>query len=165
MTRFFVYGLLTFGLLSLAAGWTLAGYWPVGFILLTLTPLSLFLVKRKYVPTLSLALALIVLLAAFGLLCDIDLSLALLAVFCLLAAWDLDSFSRRLSFASAEDHPASIEGQHLLRLGLILLLAAGLSYLSLSIRFQSNFERAAVLAIFAFGGIAALVSWLRTKES
>ena len=88
-----------------------------------------------------------------------------MAVFCALAAWDLDSFTRRLSFASAEDHPAIIEGQHLLRLSLVLLFAAGTSYLSLSIRFQSNFERAAVLAIFAFGGIAALVSWLRMKES
>jgi hypothetical protein len=165
VTRFFVYGLLTLGLLFLAAGWTIAGYWTAGLALLILTPLCLFLVKRKFIPTLSLVLALTVLTAAFGLWLKINLLLALLAVFCLLASWDLDSFSRRLSFASAEDNPASIEAQHLLRLGLILLLAAGLSYLSLSIRFQSNFERAAVLAIFAFGGIAALVSWLRTRES
>ena len=165
MTRFFVYGLLTLGLLSLVAGWTMAGYRPVGLILLILTPLSLFLVKRKYVPTLSLALALIVLLAAFGLLCDIDLSLALLAVFCALAAWDLDSFSRRLSFASAEDNPTFIERRHLLEVSLVLLFAVGVSSLSLSIRFESGFERAAVLAIFAFSGIGGLVNWLRLRES
>jgi hypothetical protein len=165
VTRFFVYGLLTLGLLSLAADWTLPGYWFVGLILLILTPLNLFLVKRKFIPTLSLVLVLTVLLAAVGLWCGIDLSLALLAVFCALAAWDLDSFSRRLSFASAEDNPASIERRHLLRLGLVLLLGAGLSYLSLSIHFESSFERAVVLVIFAFTGIGALVNWLRNRES
>jgi hypothetical protein len=165
VTRFFVYGLLALGLLSLAAGWTLAGYWPVGLALSILTPLSLFLVKRKFVLTLSLVFTLTVLLAAFGLWRKLDLSLALLAVVCALAAWDLDSFSRRLSFASAEDDPASIERRHLLGLGLVLLLAVGVSYQALSIRYQSSFEKAVILVIFTFGGIGALVSWLRRKES
>ena len=165
MTKALVYGLLAFGLLSLAADWTMAGYWSVGLVLLILIPLSLFLVKRKFVPTLGLVLALTVLTAAFGLWRKIDLSLALLAVFCALAAWDLDSFARRLSFASAEDNPASIERQHLLRMGLILLIAAGICYLPLSIRFESNFERVVLLVIVTFGGIGALVNWLRRKES
>jgi hypothetical protein len=165
VTRSFVYGLLTLGLLSQAAGWTMAGYWSVGLTLLILTPLSLFLVKRKFVPTLSLVLTLTVLMAAIGLWCKVDLSLALSAVFCALAAWDLDGFSRRLSFASAEDNPAFIERQHLLRLSLILLFAASVSYLALLIRYESNFERAVVLVIVTFGGIGALVGWLRRKES
>jgi hypothetical protein len=165
MTRVFVYGLLTLGLLGLAADWTRAGYWPVDLILLLLTPLSLYLVKRKFVPTLSLTLVLTVLLAAFGLWGKLDLSLALLAVFCALAAWDLDSFSRRLALASAEDRPAWIERQHLLRLCLVLLLAVSISYLALTIRYESNFERAVILVILTFGGIGVLVGWLRRKES
>lgn len=165
MTKVLVSGLLTLGLLSLAIGWTMAGYWPVGLTLLILTPLSLFLVKRKFIPTLSLALVLIVLLASFGLWRKLDLSLALLAVVCALAAWDLDSFSRRLALASAEDDPASIERQHLLHLGLVLLLAVGVSYLSPFIRFESNFERAIILVVFTFTGIGALVHWLRNRES
>jgi hypothetical protein len=165
MTRFFIYGLLTLGLLSLAADWTLAGYWPIGLAVLILIPLSLFLVKWEFTPTLGLTLALTVLLAAVGLWREIGLSLALLSVFCALAAWDLDSFSRRLSFAAAEDNPASIERQHLLRLGLVLLLAAVVSYLALSIHYVPGFERAVILVIFTFTGIGALVSWLRRKES
>jgi hypothetical protein len=165
VTRFLVYGLLTLGLLALAAAWTMAGYWPVGLSLLILTPLSLYLVKRKYLPALSLALVLVVLAAAIGLWRKLDLSLALLAVFCTLAAWDLDSFSRRLSFASAEDNPTLLERQHLLRLSLILLLAAGISYLSISIHVESSFEWSAILVIATFTGIGALVSWLRHRES
>jgi hypothetical protein len=165
VTRFFVYGLLALGLVSLAAGWTLAGYWQVGFALLVLTPLGLFLVKRKFIPAPGLILALTVLLAAIGLWRGVGLPLALLAVFCALAAWDLDGFSRRLLFASAEDHPTFIERRHLLQLGLVLLFAAGLSFLALSIRFQSNFEKAVLLALIAFGGISALVQWLRSRES
>jgi hypothetical protein len=165
VTRFLVYGLLTFGWLSLAVGWTMAGYWLVALAVLALIPISLFLIKRKYLPTLGLTLALTILLAAFGLWRKIDLSLALLAVFCALAAWDLDSFSRRLAFASAEDDPASIERRHLLSLGLVLLFAVGVSYQALSIRYESSFERAVILVILTFGGIGALVSWLRRKES
>jgi hypothetical protein len=165
VTRFFTYGLLVLGLLSLAAGWTMAGYWSIGLVLLILTPLNLFLVIRKFVPALSLFFALTVLMAAFGLWRKIDLSLALLAVFCALAAWDLDSFSRRLSFASTDDHPASIERRHLLWVSLILLLAVGVSYLALTIRYESNFERAVILVIVTFGGIGALVGWLRRRES
>lgn len=165
MTKVLVYGLLTVGFLSLAADWTMAGYWQAGLALLVLTPLSLYLVKRKYVPTLSLSLALTVLTAAFGLWSKIDLSLALVAVFCLLAAWDLDSFSRRLAYASPEDDPATLERQHLMWIGLVLFLGAGLSYLSPSIHFQSNFERAVLLVLVMFAGIGALVSWLRRRES
>jgi hypothetical protein len=165
MTKALTYGLLAVGLLSLAADWTMAGYWQVGLALLVLTPLSLYLVKRRFIPALGLSLALTVLTAAFGLWVKIDLPLALLAVFCILAAWDLDNFSRRLAYASAEDHPASIEREHLLWVGLVLLLAAALSYLSPSIRIETNFERAVLLVIVMFAGIGALVGWLRRKES
>lgn len=165
MTRFLLYGLLMLGLLSLAADWTMAGSLPVGLSLLVLTPLSLYLVKRKFLPALSLSLALTVLLAAFGLWRGLSLPLALLAVFCVLAAWDLDSFSRRLLFASAEDNPISVERRHLLGVSLLLLLAAGFISLALIAHYKSSFEWAAVLVIITFTGIGALVSWLRRKES
>jgi hypothetical protein len=165
MIRKFVYGLMVLGLLSLAVDWTMAGYWPIGLVLLVLTPLSLFLVKRRFLPTLSLVLALTVCMAAFGLWRAINLSLALLSVFCALAGWDLDGFSRRLSLASPEDNPASIAWQHLLRLSLVLLLAAGVSYQALSIHYETSFEWVVILVVFAFSGIGALTAWLRNRES
>jgi len=165
VTRFLVSGLLTFGLLALAVDWLLAGYWPVGLLLLALTPLGLFLVKRKFIPTLSLFLALTVLLAAFGLWRKLELSLALFSVFCALAAWDLDGFSRRLALASAADQPALLERRHLLGISLVLLVAVGVSYLPFLLRFESNFEWAILLVVLTFGGIGALVHWLRNRES
>jgi hypothetical protein len=156
---------LTFGLFCLAADWTLAGYWPVGLGLLAWLILSLFLLQRKFTPTLSLSLVLTILLAAIGLWRAINFPLALLSVFSILAAWDLDSFSRRLALAAEEDDPAVLERQHLLQLGLALLLAVVVSAGALFIRYESSFERAVILVVFTFGGIGALVQWLRRKES
>src|SRR5450759_3422958 len=103
MTKYFLYGSLILGLSALAVGWTIAGYWLVGLAVSILVPLSLFLVNRKFRPTLGLALTLTVLAAATGLWARVNLSLALTAVVCVLAAWDLDGFSRRLAFACVED--------------------------------------------------------------
>lgn len=166
MIRALVYGLLTLGLLSLAVGWTMAGFWPVGIIPLVLIPLGLYLVKRKLVPTLSVALVLMVLFAAIGLWFKVSLFLALTTVLCALSAWDLDSFSRRLLLASAlDDAPNLLERRHLLGVSLILMLGTGLSLLSRSIHLESSFEWTVVLVLFSFGGIGALVNWLRRKET
>lgn len=165
MTRLLASGLLTLGLLFLAAGWTLAGFWPVGLSVVILMPLSLYLVKRKFQPALSLALTLVVLTAAMGLWRGLDQSLALAAVLCTLAAWDLEGFSRRLAQVPAEDGPQRIEQRHLLWVSLVFLLGAGLSLLVRFIRFEANFERAALLALLAFGGLGALLSWLRNQEA
>lgn len=163
MTRIFAF--LFFGFLALALGWTLAGFWPVGLILLILTPLSLYLVKRKVQSALSLALALIVLTAAVGLWRGLNLSLALMAILSALAAWDLDGFSHRLALVPAEDHPNLVERQHWFWLALVLFLGAGFSFLAQSLRFEASFERAALLALLTFGGLGALLNWLKNRES
>ncbi|MCX6068706.1 MAG: hypothetical protein NT121_23650 [Chloroflexi bacterium] len=164
MTRLFIYVLITLGFSSLAIGWMMAGFWSIGLILLILLPVSLFLVKRKFSPAAALVLSLTVFAAAIGLWRGLSLFLALTAVLCALAAWDFDSFSRRLSFAPAQDEPQLLERQHLLWLSLVLILSVGISWLALSIHIKFNFEWAILLVVVMFSGISALVSWLRRKE-
>lgn len=164
MSRSLVFVFLLLGFLSLAAGWTLAGFWPLGLILLLLLPLSLSAVKRKFPPALSLSLALLVLAAAVGLWRGLNFFLALAVVSCALAAWDLEAFARRLAEVPPQDQPEQVERRHLLGLGLVFLLAVVLAGLAQVIRFESSFESATLLALLAFGGLAALINWLKTRE-
>ena len=163
MTKNFVYVSLALALVCQALGWIIAGYWPMGLIVLCLVPLSLFLLERKFRPITALVLMVSVLTAAIGLWLGIGLSLALLAVVCALAAWDLDGFSRRLVFASAEDDPPRLERQHLMQVSLALLLGIGIDLASQSIRYAFGFEWALTLAILAFCGIGALVNGMRAS--
>ena len=163
MTKNFVYASQALGLVCLALGWIMAGYWLLGLAVLCLVPLSLFLIKRKFQPTTALVLTFSVLSASIGLWMGLGLSLALLAVVCALGAWDLDGFSRRLVFASAEDDPQRLERQHLMQVNLALLLGVGIDLVSQSIRYAFGFEWALTLAILAFYGIGALINAMRTS--
>jgi hypothetical protein len=164
MSRSLVFIFLLFGFLSLAAGWTLAGFWPLSLVLLLFLPLSLFAVKRKFPPALSLTLALLVLTSAVGLWRGLNVFLALTVVCCALAAWDLESFSLRLAEVPPLDQPEQVERRHLLGLGLVCLLAVALAGLAQVVRIQASFENAFLLALLAFGGLAALINWLKTRE-
>jgi hypothetical protein len=164
MTKIFLYTSLTMGLSALAVGWITAGNWPVGLALLILIPISLFLSSRKFRATLSVVLSLTVLAAAAGLWAHVGLWLAWTAVVCILFAWDLDGFSRRLACASAEDNPLLIERRHLLQLSLALLLGMGIIFFAHSIRYVFAFEWAVGLAILAFVGIGALLNGMRNAQ-
>ncbi len=165
MTKFLLVSFLMMGVMLLTAGWLLLpGIWPVGWLLVLLLPVGLFLLKRKFPATMNLALVLLCGAAALGLWKGMNLALAFAGMLCVFAAWDLDSFSHRLAFASVEDGPFLIERQHLLRLSLILGLGVVISLASFFIRFSFRFEWVVVLAVLTFLGIGALVNWLRTKE-
>jgi hypothetical protein len=164
MTGLLVYGLLGIGYSALAFGWFLIAFWQVSLALLILTPLSLYLVYRKFAPTLDLALALAVIAAAIGLARQMPLPYALSGVVCLLAAWDLDRFNLRLAFAAPEGEPASLQRRHLLQLGVVLLIGVGLSLAVLNLRLKFNFELAIGLVLLVFASLAALINWLRKIE-
>ena len=161
MTKMFCWAALVLGLGCLAYGWFGAGYGWVGLVVLALLPFSLAPLTRKFQARFGLVLSISVLAAAIGLWVQISLALALTAVVCVLAAWDLDYFSRRLAFAAPEDDPQALERRHLTRVSLALLLGLGLNLLSMSIRFQFGFEWILLLAILAFFGIGALFNAMR----
>ena len=161
MTKIFFYASLTVGLACLALDWILAGYWLVGLVELGLLPISLFLVKRKFQAITGLALTFSVLTAAVGLWMGLGLSLALVSVVSVLAAWDLEGFSQRLVFASEEDDPQRLERRHLMQVNLVLLLGVAADLLSQSIHYAFGFEWALTLAILAFYGIGALINGMR----
>lgn len=165
MTKPLVPVFLILSVSFLSAGWLQLGIWPVAPILVLLLIAGLWLRSKQKLPAmLNLALFLLVGLTAFGLWRGLDLSLAIVAVLSVLVAWDLEYFSQRLAFASADDGAQLLERDHLLQLGLILSLGLGLSLASLSIHIVSSFEWAVVLAVITFAGIGALVNRLWNRE-
>lgn len=164
MSRLLVHGFLTAGCLALAFGWATTSYWPASLALLILTPLGLYLVKRKFTPTLGIFLALAVISAALGISLHMPLPYALTSLLCLLAAWDLDEFTRRLAFAAPEDTPASLQKQHLQQLSLLLLSGLGASLLTTNLHLKFNFELAIGLVLLIFASLLALLNWLRNLE-
>ena len=158
LTKKYMLAALLLGLGCLAYGWFRVGYWGVGVFCLGLLVFSLSPWARKARASLGWVLSLTILAAGVGLWVHVSLSLALLAVVCVLAAFDLDGFSYRLAFAAPEDDPLAVERRHLGQVNLALLLAVGLNFLSQLIRFQFGFEWTLLLAILAFLGIAALIN-------
>ena len=164
MTKIFIYGSLVLGLSCMAAGWARAGYWSLGLFFLILIPVSLYLFFRGFRPITGLVLAFTVLTAAVGLWARIELSLALTAVVCILAAWDLSGFSSRLAYASPEDDPERLERRHLAQVNLVLFIGVGLNLVTQIFRYSFGFEWTFLLAILTFYGIGALISGMHVKS-
>lgn len=158
LTTPFLIASLILGQSALAFGWFLAGYWPAGALIAACIPLSLFLLGRKFKATSAIVLGVTVILAALGLWRQMNPLLALGAMICALAAWDLHAFSQRLMFASSEDNLADIEQQHLLRLGMTLLAGMLVNLLTQAFHQKLGFEAIAILAILAFFGIGILIT-------
>ena len=166
MSRRLSYALLTIGGLCLALGWGLAGRPAPALALLGLTPLGLYLASRKLAHTLNICLLAGALAAAGGLLAGMPFGLALTGWLALLAAWDLDEFSRRLGLASIdEDNPAKRERAHLGRLFSTLGAGVALSLLAINIHVTLPFEASALLAVLAFAGLGWLIQWMRNRQS
>ncbi len=164
MARWLVYLLFGLGYAMLALGWALVLIWPFSLGLLCLAGLGLFAVKKKFHQALDLGFALGVMAAATGISLEMPFPYALGAVLSLLAAWDIDHFSRRLTLAASQDDPRAMLGRHLGQLGLVLLVGLAASLIVLEIRFQFNFELAIGLVLLVFASLAALINWLRKTE-
>jgi len=165
MSRTLMLTLLAIAFASLAFGWQAVGMGAVSLCMLALMVPCMGLAWRKYPGAGGLAFTLATIGAAAGLWRGMPLAAGLGGVMCALAAWDLESFSRRLRLAAPQDLPGRIEGRHLALLAVILAVGAGISLGTQVIHFRFNFEWAAVLAVLSFAGITALVNWLRKREN
>jgi hypothetical protein len=164
MTRFLTLFFLVLGLGVLSLGWQLAGMWQTGLAMLAMIPPCAGLVWRKFRPAGGLVLFIGIMAAAVGLWHRIPLTTGVGGMICILAAWDLASFSRWLALAAPQDNPGRIERDHLGRLALVLVLGAGISLGTQLVHFSFNFEWAAVLAMISFAGTTVLFNWLKNRE-
>ena len=110
----------------------------------------------------SIAFALVVLGAAYGVRNNFTTIWMLLGALGGLLGWDLSDFARRLRYAAPTDDIAGMERRHLARAGIVAALGLGLALLSLVIRINRlAFEVAVGLVLLAALGLTRLVMRLR----
>ncbi len=165
MIKLFLYALIGIGSLTLAYGWTQAGFPLLGLFALILFPLWGFAVKRNMARASMIGFITLAFLSALGVGYKLSFFSALVGILSGLMAWDLDHFSRSLRSAGEEDNRAALEQKHLFQLAVILSLGAGMSYLSLAAQIRIGFNLAVGIALVTIVGIGALVNWLRKKEN
>lgn len=117
---------------------------------------------RKLYWVSSIAFALVILGAAYGVWNHLATIWMLLGALGGLLGWDLSDFARRISYAAPTDDIAGMERRHLARAGIVAALGLGLALLSLVIRINRlAFEVAVGLVLLAALGLTRLVMRLR----
>lgn len=146
------------GTASLAYGFSQAGMTDPArwFVLLGIVWILAHWRKLYWVS--SLAFAIMILGAAYGVWNNLATIWMLLGALGGLLGWDLSDFARRLSYAAPTDDIRGMERRHLAQAGIVAALGFGLALLSLVIRINRlAFEVAVGLALLAALGLTRLV--------
>jgi hypothetical protein len=164
MTRSLLFLTIGISSLTLAFGWTQAGFPAMGLVLLILATLWLAALKRNLAWASALGFATLTVFSALGVTRGLSFFFALAGILGGMVAWDLEHFSRRLESAAVEDDRAALQRRHFFQLAVILLIGVGMAYLALAVQIRLQFGLAVGMALVAIGGLGALVNWLRKKE-
>lgn len=150
------------GTTSLAIGYSQGGARSYSFWLLLLGGLWLIAHFRKWYWFSSIALLILIVVAAYGVWQGYPTVWMLLGAVGGLLGWDLSDFARRLSYASPMDDTRPLERRHLERAGIVAALGLGLALLSVFVHFERlAFEVAVGLVLLAALGLTRLVIGLR----
>jgi hypothetical protein len=150
------------GTISLSIGYTQGGSAGYSLWFLLLAAVWLIAHFRKWYWFSSIALLIIIMVAAFGVWQEFSTVWMLLGALGGLLGWDLSDFARRLSYAAPMDDTRGMERLHMERVGIVAVLGLGLALLSVFIHVQRlAFEVAVGLVLLAALGLTRLVIGLR----
>lgn len=129
-------------------------------------PIAIWGIGRffKFDWTTLITFALFVLLALFGVMVNIENTLAIVAVISALALLDLDAFRTRLLQFERIDDESQLIGRHFGRLGLICALSLLLYGATFFININLGVWSALLLAIILFYGLSRAVTYLRRES-
>jgi putative effector of murein hydrolase LrgA (UPF0299 family) len=102
--------------------------------------------------------------AAAGLWLGLPPGLMLVGAVAALLGWDLAGFQRRLHFAAITDDVPAMERRHLIRVGIVALIAALAAGISLLVHIRVPFEVAVLLVLVAALGLSRLAAWLQHEN-
>ena len=154
---------LIIGMGSLAWGYYDSGDWQLALVPAVLAVVWCVGLWRRWYWFASLALLVVVGLAAYGLWINLSAGLnwMIAGVVGSLIAWDLSDFLRRIYLGARDDRTRSLERGHLARATVLGVAGMLVGSLPLVIRLQFSFEWGVLLLLVATIGITQLVSWLR----
>jgi hypothetical protein len=150
---------------TLAAGFLLSPA-RANFALSVLAPVLIWGLGRyfKLTWTTLTAFALFVLLALTGVIVNIDLTLAVVAIVAALALLDLDAFRSRLAKHERIDDEDKLINHHLTRLSIICALSLLLYGATFLIDIDLDVWSALLLAFVLFFGLSRAVTYLRRES-
>lgn len=81
----------------------------------------------------------------------------------MIVAWDLGRFIRIIESVDIILNEGNIIKQHLIRLGVVLVIGLGLSFLALNLNFKTSFDWMLILAFVMMLAISRAVGYLRAR--
>jgi hypothetical protein len=151
------------GIGSISYAYAGHGFGLVARAMLFLGALWLFAGRQRWVWFSTIALAILVCLAGYGLWIELSPGWMISGSLGGLLAWDLTDFMRRLRLAPLMDDLRALERRHLTRLTIVLLLGIALASIAMLVRMEFTFEWLMLLTLVAVLGVTQLVSWLRRR--
>lgn len=158
MTRVAMVLSIAAGTLSLAHGYSQAGYARPASWMVLLGILWLLAEWRRLYWFASVALLVILFAAGFGVWQEFSLRWVFLGALGGLLGWDFSDFARRLRYAAPHEDIADLERKHLARAGIVALAGVGFAYWSAILQVRRlAFEVAVGLSVLTALWLARLV--------
>ncbi len=157
-------GCIVLAALGLALGYTLAGEEVLAPAITILGILWLVSIHRQWKVISSLALAIIVIAAAYGVWKGYSPGLMLFVLVAALSTWDLDAMLDRFRQVKPEALEPGIEKRHLLRLAAVDGSGLLLGGIALVMRIHFSLGIGLILGLVLFVGITQIVLYLRRSQ-
>jgi hypothetical protein len=163
MTRVALFTSIALGIGSLAIGYAGSGWFAL--LILAFGIIWFYTEQRGWAWFSMIGLTLAVFIAMVGVQLEFNSGWMFAGVLFSLFAWDLVEFRNRLQFASIGNNVPGMEKRHLLRLGILAIVATILLLLIIFVRLQFSFGWLIFLAIVTALGLTQLVSQFSSKVS
>lgn len=148
---------------ALATGYGLEGSWSGAVAALVVGAFWLVGQWRKWGWVASMALVLLIGVAAAGQMRGVGGGWMLVGVVVALVAWDLDRFAWRMRVAGHVEGVGALEQRHLWRLLIVAGVGLFLGAVALSIKIRLGFAVAFLLAFVAVVGLSRVVGFLQRE--
>jgi len=151
--------------LSLAAGYTLTGFWPVTIFTVAAGLLWLAALWRGWRPVIGLSIIIFVGLAVLGTWLKVSAGWLLFSLIATLASWDLGDFTHRFGQTEHMQGYAALQRIHLQRLAIVAGLGLLLGGIALNFELRLNMWWAIFLGVLVIIGLSQAIARLRRESN
>jgi hypothetical protein len=162
VTRFALFTSIALGMGSLAIGYAGSGW--LALLILAFGIIWLYAEQCNWEWFVMIGLTIAIFIAIVGVQLELNPVWMFTGVLFSLFAWDLAEFRNRLQFVSTGNNVLGMDKRHLLRLGIVAIVATILLLLIIYVRLKFSFEWLIFLAIVTTLGLTQLVSQFRRKR-
>lgn len=150
--------------LSLAAGYTFAGFWPSVIFSIVVGLLWLIALWRGWHPVISLSVIIFVVITVLGTWREVSAGWLLFGLVATLAGWDLGDFGRRFGQTEHIQGYAALQRTHLQRLAIVAGSGLLLGSIALNFELRLNMWWGIFLGALIIIGLSQAIGRLRRES-